>query len=380
MVRMFYILIILATVQLVHPTKGRVILKFIHCSDLHLDSKMETNLTKDQAKARRYELLSTFERMVDYAKENEVRAILISGDLFDTDKNKQKRMKDRVLEVISEAKEVDFLYLQGNHDQDDFFQSIENLPSNLKLFGYFWGDYTYGNVNFTGISLCEANSLAMYDALFLREECINIVALHGQAVSHLSDDPTLISLPKLQNKNIDYLALGHLHQHKVQPLDRRGEVCYSGCLEGRGFDECGEKGFVLLEVGEDGLSHSFVPFAKRTIHEVCTEVEGNSHHLLRQIEEKISELSPDDYLRVVLVGQISEEIDTDYLTSNLQERFYCFKLVDRTEIAIDYTRFQNDISLKGEYIRTVLALELPENQTNRIILMGLHALEGREIS
>ena len=52
----------------------------------------------------------------------------------------------------------------------------------------------------------------------------------------------------LKNKNIDYLALGHIHGYKEAPLDGRGKYCYPGCLEGRGFDECGKKGFVLLNI------------------------------------------------------------------------------------------------------------------------------------
>ena len=42
-------------------------MKMIHCADLHLDSKMESNLDRDAANLRRDELLDTFEDMVTYA-------------------------------------------------------------------------------------------------------------------------------------------------------------------------------------------------------------------------------------------------------------------------------------------------------------------------
>ena len=58
-------------------------MKIIHCADLHLDSKMETNLDKEKAKERKNEILITFEKMVQYAKENDVKVIIIAGDLFD---------------------------------------------------------------------------------------------------------------------------------------------------------------------------------------------------------------------------------------------------------------------------------------------------------
>ena len=57
-------------------------MKIIHCADLHLDSKMTANLTKEQAKERKNEILRTFTRMVDYAKKNSVKAILITVDIY----------------------------------------------------------------------------------------------------------------------------------------------------------------------------------------------------------------------------------------------------------------------------------------------------------
>ena len=59
-------------------------MKIIHCADLHLDSKMTANLDKDKARERKAELLRTFERMITYASQNQVEAILIAGDMFDT--------------------------------------------------------------------------------------------------------------------------------------------------------------------------------------------------------------------------------------------------------------------------------------------------------
>ena len=59
-------------------------MKLIHCADLHLDSPMESNLSSEQARERKNEILSTFAKIVRLADEGGVSAILISGDLFDT--------------------------------------------------------------------------------------------------------------------------------------------------------------------------------------------------------------------------------------------------------------------------------------------------------
>ena len=55
---------------------------------------------------------------------------------------------------------------------------------------------------------------------------------------------------RLKEKNIDYLALGHIHEYSQGQIDLRGKYAYSGCLEGRGFDELGEKGFILIDVSD----------------------------------------------------------------------------------------------------------------------------------
>lgn len=87
-------------------------MKIIHCADLHLDSKMESNLDREAAGMRRDELLDTFERMVAYAAEQNVRVILIAGDLFDKP-NVRKTAKTHVIEQIKGASADRFLLYQG---------------------------------------------------------------------------------------------------------------------------------------------------------------------------------------------------------------------------------------------------------------------------
>ena len=43
-------------------------IKFIHCADVHLGSKMEAKLPKHKVEERRVEVRKTFHRMVEYAK------------------------------------------------------------------------------------------------------------------------------------------------------------------------------------------------------------------------------------------------------------------------------------------------------------------------
>ncbi len=364
-------------------------MKIIHCADLHIDSKMETNLTTEQARSRRLELLDTFEKMVEKGVENKVAVIMIAGDMFDTASNSQKRLKTRVLDVIKTHQEIDFLYLQGNHDNDNYFKELEEKPENLKLFSDKWTTYIYGNIAISGIELHDENTMSRYGELVLNEHRINIVMMHGQVVlSGKSSRVEDIAINELQNKYIDYLALGHIHSYGVDKLDQRGVYCYSGCLEGRGYDECGEKGFVLLDVLEEGdceekIRYEFIPSAKRKIHEVEVDVSVLENHreILEVAKSAVSHISEKDYVKIVLKGQVEEdvEIDLEHLSQKFEGQFYTYKLEDKTEVKIDYLKYENDISLKGEFIRTVQGMELTEKEKSRVIMMGIQALKGEVV-
>ena len=352
-------------------------MKIIHCADLHLDSKMESNLSTQKAKERREEIFETFARMVDYAEKNNIRAVIIAGDMFDT-KNSHIRIKNRVRDLIESSDGIDFLYLKGNHDNSDFLGGSP-CPDNLKFFGQDWTRFSYGNIDIVG---CEGGE-SKYNSLTLDEDRINIVVMHGQEAAGNASGENIINLTAFSNRCIDYLALGHIHSYKYAKLDERGAYCYCGCLEGRGFDECGEKGFVLLDADETGVKHEFIPFAKRNLHTVNVRLDGvmTNNEIFERVDAEIADIPSKDMVKIVLEGEIDEQTDIDavYLARRYEERFYFAKVYDRVSLLINYESYKNDISLKGEFVRLVSAQDIDEDRKKAIILTGLRALSGREI-
>lgn len=363
-------------------------IKFIHTADLHLDSKMESNLSQKQAAQRRNELLDTFERLVEYGRNEKVAAILIAGDMFDRP-HIRKIAKTRVLDVMRENPGIDFLYLKGNHDKTDFPGDIplEEIPANLKLFRPDnWTSYSYGEggrVTVSGRELNSENARAIAANLILDVARINIVMLHGQRTDYVGRDKTpAINIPQLKGKYIDYLALGHIHGFQADRLDDRGEYCYCGTLEGRGFDECGEKGFVLLAVDEENnkIDYEFIPFASRTLHSIAVTVspEDNMPDIISNIKSNVADIPDRDLVKVILTGsrELDFDVDRDRIRSLFSKKFFFFKVYDESEIKIDYDSFINDRSLKGEFVRLMQSQKLPENQRAEIIDLGMRALLG----
>lgn len=357
-------------------------MKIIHCGDLHLDSKMESILPKEKAKERKNEILMTFLRMIDFARKNWVSHIIIAGDLFDT-QNVSAKVRNTVLEAIRTNPGITFLYLKGNHDSRNFMSNMPDCPDNLKFFGEQWTSYEYEGVVFTGVELTEKNSSTVYDSLILDGRRTNIVIMHGQEVpSGKPDDAPVIRLKELRDKNIDYLALGHIHSYKEIVLDARGRYAYCGCLDGRGFDECGEKGFVLLDVENGTISSEFIPMASRRLYDKVVDVTGleSSVQMIKKIEEAVASITEDSLVKITLTGRLSMDVEKDikYLEQFLLDRFYFGRVKDVTKIELHYEDYQYDASLKGEFIRNVLNSYMNEKEKEQIIMCGLKALALEE--
>ena len=358
-------------------------MKIIHCSDLHLDSKMQTNLSKEKAKERNNEILITFQNMIKYAKDNLVKIIIIAGDMFDR-KNVSVKAKNIVKYAIESNPEIDFIYLKGNHDEMAFL-SEEEIPDNLKLFdSKEWIKYEYEDgLVITGREFEEDNN-DIYSSLILNKSDLNIVVMHGQeSKNDVKDKTEIINLKELKNKNIDYLALGHIHAYKKEKLDNRGNYCYAGCLEGRGFDECGKKGFVILNIENKKIDTEFIEFAQREICEIHIDVSDllTTSEVECLINKELENTNKDNLIKIILEGKVSidSERDINYLIKRFENEVYFIKIYDETTLKIDYMDYKNDISLKGEFIRLVLQQDITEEEKREIITTGIRALSGEEV-
>ena len=353
-------------------------MKLIHCGDIHLDSRMESNLPREKARERNAEMCATFTRMIPYGLDRGVRVMLIAGDLFDTCRASTRTVQ-YLLDRMADAAEMDFLYLRGNHDEGlDPFDGLER-PKNFKTFDDRWTAYRYGDVVISGVEPEDWDTY--YETLELNPEDTNLVMLHGQVSTQTGRE--LICLPKLRGKHIRYLALGHIHSHQEEPLDLEGRWCYCGCLEGRGFDELGEKGFVLLEAGHGRVKSEFIPFATRTVEEIPVDITNLSTvtQILGAMEQAGSGIPSSSLVKFTFTGTHTLETQRDFkfLEKMLESRYYFVKIKDESRLEIAREDYEHDISLKGEFIRMVLASDKTEEEKERIIRFGIQALLGQEV-
>ena len=354
-------------------------MKFIHCADVHLDSKIEANLPPAAAKQRRKEILLTFCSMADYAQNNNVTAVIIAGDLFESI-HANKTTAEIILKKIEECKDTDFLYLLGNHDYINPLSDYD-CPENLKFFGNDWTSFNYGDTTITGVNLTADNYRSIYSSLMLDNSKLNIVTLHGQLSTSSSE--ININQNELNNCGIDYLALGHIHNQSSGKLGENGKWCYCGCLEGRGFDEAGDKGFVLIETEGKTFKTQFIKTNGRKIEVLECDISylSDAGDILQKVDKDTSHIDKDSMLKLVLIGAVPADArkDLEYLNTHLNQKFWFAKIKDQTRLAICPEDYINDVSLKGEFIRLAMSQDLTDEMRDRIIECGLSALGGLEV-
>ena len=405
--------------------------KLIHTADLHLDSAFRSRFTKEEAENRRQKQLMAWKELLSFAVEKKVQGILIAGDLFDSPVVSHGTM-DFFLSTISEHPEISFFYLRGNHDTENTFRYQENLPKNLFLFSekgkkyrlndrlllagveYGTKDISFGeNEGATqgagqaaeqgveqetvhgaeALSKNETESEEESKFLKLKEEDCNILLLHGALYQGTPKGDSFqgeegIFLKNLEKLPLSYIALGHIHKGGEGKLNNGALWVYPGCLQGRGFDEEGERGFLYLKVEEEKkeIHKEFIPIKQgefRILEIELLEDEGTLA-CLKKIEEEMEKagISKEDSLRIILKGKkgLEQERNLRYLQLQLQDSVFFLEIQDESELSWNREEAMKEKSLKGEFLRVLAAADnLSKEEQEEIIALGMGLLQGGEL-
>lgn len=405
--------------------------KLIHTADLHLDSAFRSRFTKEEAENRRQKQLMAWKELLSFAVEKKVQGILIAGDLFDSPVVSHGTM-DFFLSTIAEHPEISFFYLRGNHDTENTFRYQENLPKNLFLFSdkgkkyrlndrlllagveYGTKDISFGeNKGATqgagqaaeqaveqetvhgaeALSKNETESEEESKFLKLKEEDCNILLLHGALYQGTPKGDSFqgeegIFLKNLEKLPLSYIALGHIHKGGEGKLNNGALWAYPGCLQGRGFDEEGERGFLYLKVEEEKkeIHKEFIPIKQgefRILEIELLEDEGTLA-CLKKIEAEMEKagISKEDSLRIILKGKkgLEQERNLRYLQLQLQDSVFFLEIQDESELSWNREEAMKEKSLKGEFLRVLAAQDnLSKEEQEEIIALGMGLLQGGEL-
>ncbi len=344
-------------------------MKIIHFADLHIGSKFE-RMPEDIKNELNTKLRNAFTEIINYAKSNGITTILMSGDIFDRN---AVAMKDKKFfyDSIKANKDIDFYYIKGNHDSSSKYNDVTD---NLHTFDGLQS-YNKGDVRIIGYELSDNNEV-LYDYSPFTTDKFNVMMLHGDIKN--ARDKDYIDLKKLQDKNINYFALGHIHKREEGQLGD-SKYAYPGCVLGRGFDETGEKGFLVLDTETKSLSfHSVTTIEFEHIDIVMNGL--NEASLKSAIAEKLIQADATKITEIRLTGKADFDVDADDLVRTYEDRRRYLVVKNVSKMALLYEPSANENSLRNMFINKVLSDgSLDEDTKQKVIRYGLTKLMKEDI-
>lgn len=351
----------------------------MHIADLHLDAPF-ASCTVSERKERRDEQREALRGAVRLCKEEKVDVLLVAGDLFDGDFIREDTPAF-ISDCFAAIPDTRVFIAPGNHDPYHArspYKAVK-FPDNVhvfteeKLTGYDIPELS-ATVYGYGFTSARIRSNPLEGFAGCDRSKINLLVAHGD-LDLPSSEYCNISGADLENAAFDYAALGHIHTSFGIRKFGRTSCAYSGCLMGRGFDECGVKGAFIGEVSLAGVSVALVPVSERR-YEICEIMLSGSpddEEILSEIKEKCDGLPEKTSLRVVLGGTVEREnLLSDVNLAGALSHLSYVELRDNTVFVPDISELLSEQSLRGEFCRRIKPmLEDADENTRRKAALAL---------
>lgn len=233
--------------------------KFIHAADLHIESpyKGVKSLNKKLGEALVQRGFEAYDQLIQTCIDEAIDFLLIAGDSFDSESGSlgaQYRFFSGLEKLHKHG--INVYIICGNHDPLNRWAKNFQLPDNV--FRFKANDIQQEVFSKEGKALAsiygvsygekeEFNGLAEH---FKRtdQNSFAIGMLHGMLSGKEGHTPYCpFTLDQLRASGMDYWALGHIHKREI--IHEKNPIAvYSGNIQGRHFNETGEKGCYLIGV------------------------------------------------------------------------------------------------------------------------------------
>ena len=354
-------------------------MKFVHIADMHFDSPF-VNLSDKETLGdlKRLEQRKVLKKVIDYIKENKIKYLFISGDLYEHQYIRKSTI-EYINNLFKEIPETKIFISPGNHDpylKNSYYNKF-NWNQNVTIFsskfekieledadiyGYGFDDFYCTDCGIENLSIENSNK-------------INILIIHSTIDGANLQEKQYNSISKnlLIEKGFDYVATGHIHKRQIF---ENSKIVYPGSTVSLGFDELGEHGMIVGEIQNKQEEVKFIQLAE-------TYIDVTDIISMDELVEKINEIEIKDnqLVKIILKGKRNFEIDAYELYKIIsQERI--IKIKNKTSMKYNLEEIQNDITLKGLFAKEMLKRMQQENITEqekeiieKAVEIGFEALE-----
>lgn len=378
-------------------------LRILQFADVHLGCSFSGITDQNVRQKLRSEQRSVFRAALEPARTGAVDVVLIPGDLLEHDRADLDtiRFVQSELEAVSP---IPVLISPGNHDpcvRGSAYLSL-SWPENVHIFTspeFANVSICGGRATVFGIANCgEEDTRGVVQAFRADGDGLKIGLVHGSSTDCLpSSFADVKCLPftceDIKSSGFDYVAVGHYHSFTPLPSSSEPVACYSGCLQGTGWDEQGVKGVLIVELDSDAVKVTFMPIKSTsfdiwTIELGCVKTSEQVVDALRALSEAAD--GAGKVMRVVLRGEVDPdlELNIDEVTQRTADQFL-YLSVDGEGLVTgyDFESIAAQDTVMGRIVREVekTLQNIPVGSRERRVLeqarlYALRALSGREVN
>jgi len=343
-------------------------IRFIHSADWQLGARFSQFGAKGTV--LREARLSALKRSLDIARQRNVDAYIVAGDLFE-DNQVGDDLVSTVAQMFSDYPTVPIFLLPGNHDPyagpDSLWmrRPFAKIPSHIQIIDKakaidLGGAFLLASPLHQKMSTLDP-SLKLCDlAAGLPADAIKIGVTHGALAiegKHQANDFP-IALNAASRAGLDYLAVGHWHNWLVDTDG--GRIVMPGTPEPDSFDHqrCGYVAYVEIEGQSAAPRIEAVPVAELSWHELTFDLlsADASRATLSQTLSNQAPQAAKSVVRVVLTGaaSVAQITETHQWLDDLLKPFFIGQVSDKSSIALSAVELQ-DLQARHPILAQVLA-------------------------
>lgn len=365
-------------------------IKFMHTADLHIG--LDLSFLEKLNNKRRAQVLAGFRQIIDISIKEDIDIILIAGDFIEADSISPLYIEE-IKNLLASTKAKVYI-VAGNHDYISYGSPYldQDWPENVHIFrNNYFERIDFESVSIYGASFTETYQRKSFDfEVDVDADRANIMLVHGDLEDRLS---IYNPIDKLSNDygKMDYIALGHIH--KSSDIGLNNKAIYPGNPVAQSFSTLGPRSVILGQIDDKDINieRKYLDLPNFESVEIdVTDIESFSQicKLFRdQLDKDKIDHKNENYYRLILTGKVDEgfELDFELLRYSLED-FHIIEIIDDTKVAIDLELISQQVSLKGNFTKSILAEIKNARNANdlervtrleEILKLGLKALEDK---
>jgi hypothetical protein len=325
--------------------------------------------------------------ITDLARSLHVDALTCGGDLYEQERftpDTASYLRD----TFAALEPIPVLLAPGNHDwygPHSLYAQVSWSP-NVHVFteDHLTGYPLSDAVTVWGAAhRAPANTRGFLDNITVPRDGVHLALFHGSEQGWAAG-PGNGQVPhapfraeQVHQAGFAHALLGHFHAPRDTPTHT-----YPGNPDPLTFGETGLRGAVLLTVdpASGQVATRRYPVASSATHDRTVDITGATHadEIRRWVLDAVGGLT--GAVRVTLTGTLATEVDLrlDMLAaacpSNLD---VLVPRLGEVHPAYDCAALADSPTVRGQFVRDVLAADLDEELRRRVLITGLRALDGR---